>query len=501
MPVTIGSTILLPADCPDWSAVKRSAVLAHENSHVACGDFLILLLAVLHRAVFWFNPLSWWLLRRLAELAEAISDDAAIEVLGDRPAYAAILLDVARDVRPTSLGIAMARVRTVHRRIERILAAAAPSSRISRRKRILLWFGFLPIVAVSATSIARGIPPAEVQHVTGLQLAQADQPARAEIGFLNDLSPDQWQPAMTGFRRGLSEAGYVEGQNVTFVYRWTEGRRDSLPDLAGGLARANVSLIVSSGDTAAALAARAATSKIPVLFAIEDDPVKFGFAESLDKPGGNATGMYFVDPSGALGTTRQELLRQLVPNIGSVFYVLQILDASSDTRRTEPATALKSLLDGVRTRSVPLSADIKQLLRTDPEKALKQLQQQVGTPDDSDRIDPDRMHSLEVNSGPFLDARRRSQTIALAARYGIPTLYHWRGFVEAGGLISHGFEIEDAYVQLGRYAGRILNGANPAEMPIMKPTKRETAINLRTAAELGLSVPPAMLARVDEVIQ
>jgi ABC-type uncharacterized transport system substrate-binding protein len=501
MPVTIGSTILLPGDCSNWSAVKRNAVLVHEKSHVACGDFLVLLLANLNRTVFWFNPLSWWLLRRLAELAETISDDAAIEDLGDRPAYAAILLEVASHVRPTSLGIAMARARTVHRRIKRILAATAPSSRVSRRKRILLWLGFLPIVAASATSIARGTPPTEVEHAAGLRLAQANQPARAEIGFLNDLSPDQWQPAMAGFRRGLSEAGYAEGQNVTFVYRWTEGRRDSLPDLAGGLARANVSLIVSSGDTAAALAARAGTSKIPVLFAIDDDPVKFGLAESLDKPGGNATGMYFVYSPGALGTTGQELLRQLVPTIGSNSYVLRILDASSDTWRTEPAAALKNLLDGVRTRNVTLSAEMKQLLRTDPEKALKQLQQQVGTLDDSDRVTPDRMGSLAINSGPFLDGRRRSQAIALAARYAIPTLYNWRDFVEAGGLISQGFDLEDAYVQLGRYAGRILKGAKPADMPVMKPAKVETAINLRTAAELGLSVPPALLARFDKVIQ
>jgi beta-lactamase regulating signal transducer with metallopeptidase domain len=186
MPVTIGSSILFPADCLNWSAVKRSAVLSHEKSHVACGDFWVLLLARLNRAVFWFNPLSWWLLRRLAELAETIGDDAAIEALGDRPAYAEVLLDIASHVRPIMLGIAMARARTVHRRIEHILAATAPSSRISRRKRILLWLGFLPIVAVSAASIARGAPPTAIQQAHGAQLAQADQtadqPARPEIG-------------------------------------------------------------------------------------------------------------------------------------------------------------------------------------------------------------------------------------------------------------------------------------------------------------------------------
>jgi putative tryptophan/tyrosine transport system substrate-binding protein len=392
--------------------------------------------------------------------------------------------------------------RRIHRRIDRNLAAAATSSHLSRHKRILLSLGLLPAVALTAVTIALSEPATDVQNVTGPQLAQAaEHPSRTKIGFLNDLSPGQWQPAMAGFRQGLSETGYVEGQNVDFVYRWTGGRKDSLPELAANLAGTDVAVIVTSGDTAAALAAQAATSKIPSVFAIEDDPVKFSLAASLDKPGGNATGMFLADTSGALRTIRQELLRQLAPH-GLFFIELQILDASSDNSHTEPGTALMSLLDGVRMKTaVPLTAEIKSLFRTDPEAAFKQLSQQTGTPGPGDRLTPDRMRSLEINSGPFLDSRRLRQTIALAAHLGIPTLYHWRVAAEAGGLISHGFDIEAVYVQLGRYAGEILKGGNPADMPIIKPAKLETVINLRTAAELGLTVPPALLARADKLIQ
>jgi putative ABC transport system substrate-binding protein len=401
------------------------------------------------------------------------------------------------------LAMLMASAQTIQRRIERILAAAAISSHLDRDKRILLSFGLIPLVVLSAVTIALGEPATDVQKVTGQQLEQAtDNPPRAKIGFLNDLSPDQWPPAMAGFRQGLSETGYVEGQNVDFIYRWTGGRRDSLPELAANLAAADVAVIVASGDTTAALAAQAATAKTPIVFAIEDDPVKFGLAASLDRPGGNATGMVLAATSGALGTTRQELLRQLVPNAGSPFFELTILDASSDPSRTEPGTALASLLDGVRIKTAaPLSADMKSLLRTDPEAAFKQLSRQTGTPGPDDRVTPDRMRSLEINSGPFLDSKRLHQTIALAAHLGIPTLYHWRVAAEAGGLISHGFDIQAVYGQLGRYAGEILKGENPADKPIMKPAKLETVINLRTAAELGLTVPPALLARADKVIQ
>ena len=492
MPVTFASTILLPADCIHWSAVKRRAVLCHEKSHIERGDFRILLLASINRAVFWLNPLSWWLCRRLTELAEAISDDAAIEAVGDSPTYAEILLDIASNASPVAVGVGMARPRTVRQRVERILTATAPQPPMTMRKRLLLSAGLFPAVAISAITIARGTSPAEVQGVAAVQ------PTPVTIGFLNDLSSDQWPPVLTAFREGLGDAGYIEGQNVAFTYRWTEGRRDRLAALAADLVRSNVAVIIASGDTAAALAAQAATSKIPIIFAIEDDPIKFGLAAGIDKPGGNATGIQLLID----GSPRRDLLRQLVPNIGANFWTVTVLDASSDAWRTDPESALTRLLDGVRVRtSTGVSPEMLRLLQTEPTTALRQMQQQMGTPDDNDRVKPHTLRSLEVVSGPFLDSARRKQAIDLAARHGIPTLYHWRGFAEAGGLISYGPSLVETYSQMGRYAGEILKGGNPADMPILKPTKFETVINLRTAGELGLNVPEALIARADKVIQ
>jgi putative ABC transport system substrate-binding protein len=230
------------------------------------------------------------------------------------------------------------------------------------------------------------------------------------------------------------------------------------------------------------------------------DPVQYGLAASLEKPGGNATGLYYADaPGGKASLAQQELLRLLNPQIGSPFMTLQIMDASADAWRTDAQAALANLGQNVRTRRAPVPDDIKALLQTDPAAALRQMQERMGpatTP-----TTPDRMQSLQIYSGPFLDSGRRKDTVALAARHGIPTIYQWRGFVEAGGLMSYGLSIEDMYVQIGRYAGAILKGSNPAEMPIVTPTRYETVINLQAAAELGLAIPPALLARVDKVIQ
>src|SRR5262249_12954055 len=196
--------------------------------HIERGDFRILLLASINRAVFWLNPLSWWLFWRLTELAEIISDDAAIEAVGDPPAYAEILLDIASNAWPVTVGVEMARPRTVRQRVERILTATAPQPPMTMRKRIVLSVGLLPAIAISAITIARGTAPAEVQGVAAVQVVPVQQPAPATIGFLNDLASDQWPPVLAAFRKGLGEAGYIEGQNVAFSYRWTEGRRDRL---------------------------------------------------------------------------------------------------------------------------------------------------------------------------------------------------------------------------------------------------------------------------------
>jgi putative ABC transport system substrate-binding protein len=297
----------------------------------------------------------------------------------------------------------------------------------------------------------------------GAQFPQSGPPKLPTIGFLNNPSPDQWQPVLSGFRRGLGEAGYVDAQNVTLIYRWTEGQVNRLPDLAADLVRTNVAVIVASADTETALAARTATSKIPVIFAIQDDPVRFGLVSSLDQPGGRATGIYLQKSVAPV-----DLMRQLLPG-NRLTYAMEIFDTSSVAQESDPETAFALMLDS--------------------------------TPSKNPHVIVPKAGAMQINSGPFLDRKRRSQLVSLAAGHGIPALYNWRVFVEEGGLISHGWDIDDVYVQMGRYAGQILRGKDPADLPVQKPTKSETVINLRTAGELGLSVPRELIARADKVIE
>jgi len=302
--------------------------------------------------------------------------------------------------------------------------------------------------------------------VAGAQTPRGDAPSQPVIGFLNNLAQEQWQPAMTGFRQGLSEAGYVEGQNAAFTFRWTEGQSDRLPELAADLAAAAVSVIVTSADTATALAARAAAPSIPVVFMTQADPVRFGLVASLDQPGGNATGMYLtksvVDVS-----TRTQLWRLLVPDT-KVYHRIEILDADSVAAKTDPEAAFAFNLDSAR--------------RNNPHVIIPPVR------------------AIMIDCGPFLDQSRRNQLVSLAARHGIPTMYDWRVFAEEGGLISYGISIADSYAQIGRTTGEILKGRSPGDIPVLKPTKFETVVNLKTAAQLGLAVPPELRARADKVI-
>jgi putative tryptophan/tyrosine transport system substrate-binding protein len=303
------------------------------------------------------------------------------------------------------------------------------------------------------------------------QLAQQDRSSRPVIGFLNNMSPEAWQPAMTGFRQGLSEAGFVEGQNVAFAYRWTDGNRDLLPDLAADLARSGVALIVASADTPTALAAMAAAPHIPVVFLTEDDPVRFGLVASLDRPSGRATGLYLTNLQFDVSavSAQGELRRLLVPYTQGINLVIEIFDTSSVAMKTDPEAAFASSLDPARFNNP--------------------------------RAIVPRPWFLTIACGPFLDKPRRTQLVSLAARHRIPALYYWRAFAEEGGLISHGPSLEDMYARLARYAGDILNGRNPADMPVLKPTKSEAILNRQTAAELGLNVTDELLARVDKVIE
>lgn len=302
------------------------------------------------------------------------------------------------------------------------------------------------------------------------QLAQPERSSRPVIGFLNNMAPEAWQPAMTGFRQGLSEAGFAEGPNVAFAFRWTEGKKDLLPELAADLARSGVALIVASADTATALAARAAAPRVPVVFLTEDDPVRFGLVASLDRPGGRTTGMYLTklgfDASAV--SAQRELWRLLVPGT-QTFLRIEIFDASSTAGKTDPEAAFAFNLNFAR--------------RNNP------------------RVINPPVRAITIDCGPFLDRQRRNQLVSLAARHRIPTLYYWRVFAEEGGLISHGFSLTDMYARMGRYAGDVLSGRNPAEMPVLKPSKFEAVLNRRTAIELGLNVPDELLARVDKVIE
>jgi putative ABC transport system substrate-binding protein len=303
------------------------------------------------------------------------------------------------------------------------------------------------------------------------QFAQSERSSRLAIGFLNNMSPEAWQPAFTGFRQGLTQAGFVEGQNVALVFRWTDGKLDLLPELAADLVRNGVALIVASADSPTALAAMAAAPHIPVVFLTEDDPVRFGLVSSLEQPGGRATGLYLrpFDPSFVPAQREKELRQLLVPESRGGSFGIQIFDTSSIAMKADPEAAFAFSLDPANFNNP--------------------------------RVIIARPRLLQIECGPFLDKRRRSQLVSLASRYRIPAFYYWRVFAEEGGLISYGPSLEDMYVRMGRYAGDILNGGNPAEMPVLKPEKFEATLNHRTAAELSLNLPAELLARLDKVIE
>ena len=307
--------------------------------------------------------------------------------------------------------------------------------------------------------------------------AHAQQPALPVIGFLNVASPGPLRQQIAAFHEGLKESDYVEGLNVAVEYRWAEGQYDRLPALAADLVRRQVSVIVSGGSAPAVLAAKAASTTIPIVFTTGADPVRVGLVASLNRPGGNITGAYMF--TSGLEAKRLGLLHEIVPKVTTIAVLVNpnYSDAESQLRDVQEAAARL----GVQLVVVRANAE------NDFDTAFSTVVQQ-------------RSGALLVCASPFFNSRR-DQLVALAARHALPTIYEWRDFAEAGGLMSYGSSLADAYRQAGVYAARILKGAKPADLPVIQTTKFEFVINLKTAKALGLDVPLGISAGADEVIE
>ena len=297
------------------------------------------------------------------------------------------------------------------------------------------------------------------------------------IGFLNSLPPGPMAHLVVAFRRGLSETGYTEGGNVAIEYRWADGQYDRLPALAADLIRRRVAVIVAGGGEPSGLAAKAATSTIPIVFAIGSDPVKVGLVASLNRPGANVTGMTLL--TGSMEAKRLGLLRELVPKATTFAILVNPNLPTSEVQVRDAQEAVRSFGQPVHVLNASNDRDLDVAFAS-----LAQL----------------RADALLVSSDPFLNSRR-DQIVLQVARQAVPAVYEWREFAAAGGLMSYGTSLADTYRQVGVYTGQILKGAKPADMPVLQPTKFEFVINLKTAKALGLAIPSGVLAIADEVIE
>jgi putative tryptophan/tyrosine transport system substrate-binding protein len=308
--------------------------------------------------------------------------------------------------------------------------------------------------------------------------AHAQQPAMPVIGFLNLVSPDTYADRLRAFRQGLKDTGYVEGENVAIDYRWADNQIDRLSPMAAELVRRRVAVITAAGGPAAAVAAKAATTTIPIVFSTTEDPVRLGFVASLARPGGNLTGINSL--IGELVAKRLELLRELVPVVTRVAVLVNPADASSagTTLRDVEATAGAM---GLQIRIVNANAG-------------RELDAAFAG------FVHERPDAIFVAGQPFFTSRR-VQLALLAAHHSIPAIYGVREIAEVGGLMSYGINLVDGWRQIGVYTGRILKGAKPADLPVEQASKFQLVINLQTAKILGLTIPPSLVARADEVIE
>ena len=297
------------------------------------------------------------------------------------------------------------------------------------------------------------------------------------VGFLSSRSPGESASVVAAFRQGLSETGFVEGQNLGIAFRWAEGHYDRLPALASELVSLPVALLFAAGGPPSAFAAKGATSTIPVVFSAAADPVEIGLVPSLNQPGGNVTGMGIFNAT--LGTKRLELMKELVPKAEVIGYLLNPADRMSDIETKSVIAASRALGTGVRVLNAKSESELDSAFAS---------------------LDGLRIRGLVVSGEPFFDSQRE-RIVGLAAKYSVPTIYAWREYVLAGGLMSYGTDLPESYHQAAIYAGRILKGEKPANLPVVQPTKFHMAVNAKVAKSLGIEVPKILLTAADEVIE
>jgi putative ABC transport system substrate-binding protein len=307
---------------------------------------------------------------------------------------------------------------------------------------------------------------------------RAQQSAMPVIGFLNSASPESFGPQIAGFRQGLNEVGYTEGHNVAIEFRWAKSQYDRLPELAADLVRRQVAIIAATGGSASAIAARSVTTTIPIVFTSGGDPVQLHLVESLNRPGGNVTGVNLF--TSTLAAKRLELLHELVPTAKVIAMLVNPTNPNSDA----DTKAVQAAAPAIGVQIVVLKASNGSEIG----KAFDALSQY-------------KVDAILVGADPLFDNSGRDQMIVLTARHAVPAIYDWRDVTVAGGLVSYGSNLAEGYRLAGVYAGRILKGAKPTDLPVQQPSKFEFVINLKTAKALGLTIPNQMQLLADEVIE